>query len=124
MYPSKKIISPDDGEYTRKHLTVLRAMLILHRILESPPEERFPNEDQWVDFDDSNNSLNTGSFIYGEIIPDLESQLEMEGKVKNTCIACSQFSVDNFSNFKVDKRSEVYNIYAFESTHLIVFHAI
>ena len=96
----------------------------LHRILESPPEERFPNEDQWVDFDDSNNSLNTGSFIYGEIIPDLESQLEMEGKVKNTCIACSQFSVDNFSNFKVDKRSEVYNIYAFESTHLIVFHAI
>ena len=48
----------------------------------------------------------------------------MEGKVKNTCITCSQFSVDNFSNFKVDKRSEVYNIYAFESTHLIVFHAI
>ena len=32
------------------------------------------NEDQWVDFDDSNNSLNAGSFIYGEIIPDLESQ--------------------------------------------------
>ena len=68
------------------------------------------NEDQWVDFDYSNNSLNAGSFIYGEIIPDLESQLEIEGKVKITwiqSITSSQFSVDNFSNFKVDKRSEV-----------------
>ena len=48
----------------------------------------------------------------------------MEGKVKNTLIqsiTCSQFSVDNFSNFKVDKRSEVYYIYAFQSTYLIVF---
>ena len=68
------------------------------------------NEDQWVDFDYSNNSLNAGSFIYGEIIPDLESQLEIEGKVKITwiqSITSRQFSVDNFSNFKVDKRSEV-----------------
>ena len=80
-------------------------------IRESPPEERHPNEDQWVDFDDSKNSLNAGSFMYGEIIPDLESQLEIEGIVKNTwiqSIASSQFSVDNFSNFKVDKRSEVW----------------
>ena len=83
----------------------------LRRILESPPEERLPNEDQWVGFDDSNNSLNAESFIYREII-------------KNTwiqSITCSQFSVDNFSNFKVDKRSEVYNIYAVQSTYLIVF---
>ena len=96
----------------------------LRRILESPPEERLPNEDQWVGFDDSNNSLNAESFIYREIIPNLGSQIEMEGKVKNTwiqSITCSQFSVDNFSNFKVDKRSEVYNIYAFQSTYLIVF---
>ena len=96
----------------------------LRRILESPPEERLPNEDQWVGFDDSKNSLNAESFIYREIIPNLGSQIEMEGKVKNTwiqSITCSQFSVDNFSNFKVDKRSEVYNIYAFQSTYLIVF---
>ena len=73
--------------------------MIIFTIRESPPEERHPNEDQWIDFDDSNNSLNAGSFIYGEIIPDLESYLEIEGKVK--------ISVDNFSNFKVDKRSEV-----------------
>ena len=84
--------------------------MIIFTIRESLPEESHPNEDQWVDFDDSNNSLNAGSFIYGEIIPDLESQLEIEGKVKITwiqSITSSQFSVDNFSNFKVDKRSEV-----------------
>ena len=58
----------------------------LRRILESPPEERLPNEDQWVGFDDSNNSLNAESFIYRETIPNLGSQIEMEGKVKNTWI--------------------------------------
>ena len=55
---------------TSETYPVLRAMIIF-TIRESPPEERHPNEDQWVDFDDSNNSLNAGSFIYGEIIPDL-----------------------------------------------------
>ena len=43
-------------------------------------------------------------------IPDLENQLEIEGKVENTwiqSITSSQSSVDNFSNFKFDKRSEV-----------------
>ena len=82
--------------------------MIIFTIRESLPEERHPNEDS--DFNDSNNSLNAGSFIYGEIIPDLESQLEIEGKVKITwiqSITSSQFSVDNFSNFKVDTRSEV-----------------
>ena len=77
-------------------------------VRESPPEERLPNEDHWVDFDDSINPLNVGSFIYGKIIPDLESQLEIEGKAKkhlNTKYH-KQSSVDNFSNFKV-KRSEV-----------------
>ena len=58
--------------------------MIIFTIRESPPEERHLNGDQWVDFDNSNNSLNAGSFIYGEIIPDLESQLEIEGKVKIT----------------------------------------
>ena len=58
--------------------------MMIFTIRKSPPEERHPNEDQWVDFDASNNSLNTGCFIYGEIIPDLESQLEIEGKVKIT----------------------------------------
>ena len=56
--------------------------MIIFTIRESLPEERHPNEDS--DFNDSNNSLNAGSFIYGEIIPDLESQLEIEGKVKIT----------------------------------------
>ena len=55
-------------------------------VRESPPEERLPNEDHWVDFDDSINPLNVGSFIYGKIIPDFESQLEIEGKAKNTRI--------------------------------------
>ena len=65
---------------------------------------------QWRSVDWLRLTLNAGSFIYEEIIPDLESQLEIKGIVKNTwiqSIASSQFSVDNFSNFKVDKRSEV-----------------
>ena len=49
----------------------------------------------------------------------------MEGKVKNTpwiqSITRSQFSLSNFSNFKVDKRSEECNIYAFQSAYLTVF---
>ena len=45
---------------------------------------RLPNEDRWVDLDNSNNSLSAESFIYGEIILDLGSQLEMEGKVRTT----------------------------------------
>ena len=56
--------------------------MITFTIRDSLPEERHPNED--IDFDDSNNSLNAGSFIYGEIIPDLESQFDIEGKVKIT----------------------------------------
>ena len=83
MYPSYKNISTDDGEYTGKHLPVLRAMLIF-MIPESPPKRRLPNEDRWVDLDDSNNSLSAESFIYGEIILNLGSQLEMEGKVRTT----------------------------------------
>ena len=78
---------------------------MIFTIRESPPEERLPNEDLWVDFDDSINPLNVGSFIYRKIIPDLESQLEIEGKHLNTKYH-KQSSVDNFSNFKV-KRSEV-----------------
>ena len=78
---------------------------MIFTIRESPPEERLPNEDYWVDFDDSINPLNVGSFIYRKIIPDLESQLEIEGKHLNTKYH-KQSSVDNFSNFKV-KRSEV-----------------
>ena len=57
-----------------------------------------------------NNSLNAGSLIYEEMIPDLENQLEIEDKVENTwiqSITSSQSSIDNFSNFKFDKRSEV-----------------
>ena len=50
---------------------------MIFTIRESPPEERLPNEDHWVDFDDSINPLNVGSFIYRKIIPDLESQLEI-----------------------------------------------
>ena len=115
LYPSNKNISTDDGEHTgwwqahRKHIPVLRAMLIF-TILESPPKGRLSNEDQWVDFDDWNNSLNAGSLIYEEMIPDLENQLEIEDKVENTwiqSITSSQSSIDNFSNFKFDKRSEV-----------------
>ena len=37
--------------------------------------------DRCVSFDDWNNHLNAGSFIYGEIIPNLERKLAMEGKV-------------------------------------------
>ena len=84
--------------------------MLIFTILESPPKGRHPNEDQWVDFDDWNNSLNAGSLIYEEMIPDLENQLEIEGKVENTwiqSITSSQSSIDNFSNFKFDKRSEV-----------------
>ena len=84
--------------------------MLIFTILESPSKGRLPNEDQWVDFDDWNNSLNAGSLIYEEMIPDLENQLEIEGKVENTwiqSITSSQSSVDNFSNFKFDKRSEV-----------------
>ena len=58
--------------------------MLIFTILESPPKGRLPNEDRWVDLDDSNNSLSVESFIYGEIILDLESQLEMEGKVRTT----------------------------------------
>ena len=65
-----KNISIDSGEYTGKHLPVLRAMLIF-TILESPLKGRLANVDRWVDFDDSNNSLNVRTLIYGEIIPDL-----------------------------------------------------
>ena len=39
----------------------------------SPSKGRLPNDDRWVDFNASNNSLNAGSFIYGEIIPYLDS---------------------------------------------------
>ena len=84
--------------------------MLIFTILESPPKGRLPNEDQWVDFDDWNNSLNAGSLIYEEMIPDLENQLEIEDKVENTwiqSITSSQSSIDNFSNFKFDKRSEV-----------------
>ena len=59
---------------------------MIFTIRESPPEERLPNEDHWVDFDDSINPLNVGSFIYRKIIPDAESQLEIEGKHLNTTI--------------------------------------
>ena len=78
---------------------------MIFTIRESPPEERLPNEDYWVDFGDSVNPLNVGSFIYRKIIPDLESQLEIEGKHLNTKYH-KQSSVDNLLNFKV-KRSEV-----------------
>ena len=70
LFPSYKNISIDSGEYTGKHLPVLRAMLIF-TILESPLKGRLANVDRWVDFDDSNNSLNVRTLIYGEIIPDL-----------------------------------------------------
>ena len=43
-----------------------------------------------------------------------------EGLIKDVGL----HSCDNFSNFKVDTRSEVCNINAFQSTYLIVFHAI
>ena len=43
-----------------------------------------------------------------------------EGLIKDVGL----HSCDNFSNFKVDTRSEVCNINAFKSTYLIVFHAI
>ena len=84
--------------------------MLIFTILESPPKGRLSNEDQWVDFDDWYNSLNAGSLIYEEMIPDLENQLEIEDKVENTwiqSITSSQSSIDNFSNFKFDKRSEV-----------------
>ena len=58
--------------------------MLIFMIPESPPKGRLPNEDRWVDLDDSNNSLIAESFIYGEINLDLGSQLEMEGKVRNT----------------------------------------
>ena len=58
--------------------------MLIFTILESPPKGRLPNEDRWVDLDASNNSLSVESFNYGEIILDLESQLEMEGKVRTT----------------------------------------
>ena len=45
---------------------------------------RLPNDDHWVDFNASNNSLNAGSFVYGKIISYLDSQYEMEGRVKTT----------------------------------------
>ena len=91
---------------------------------------RFPNEDRWVDFDDSSTFWNAGSFFYLDIVPDLE----IEGKVKDTqvqIITRIKFSIDNFSLwtltpqiFNVDKRTEVCDIHAFQSTYLIVFHAI
>ena len=43
-----------------------------------------------------------------------------EGLIKDVGL----HSCDNFSNFKVDTRSEVCNINAFQSTYLNVFHAI
>ena len=58
--------------------------MLIFMIPESPTKGRLPNEDRWVDLDDSNNSLIAESFIYGEIILDLGSQLEMEGNVRNT----------------------------------------
>ena len=70
-------ILTDDGEHTGNISQFYEPWWFLR--FGNPPEERLPNEDQWVDFDDSINSLNAGSFIYGERIPDLESQLEIEG---------------------------------------------
>ena len=84
LYPSNKNISNDDGEYTGNHLSSTTYVDFYVGFWKPPPEERLPNEDRWVDFDDSHNSLHAGSFIYGKIIPDLESRLEIESKVKNT----------------------------------------
>ena len=84
-YPSYKNISTDDGEYTA-NISQFYELCWFLRFWKSPPKGRLPNEDRWVDLDDSNNSLSVESFIYGEIILDLESQLEMEGKVRTTWI--------------------------------------
>ena len=99
--------TPDDGEHTGNISQFYEPCWFLRF---SNHHQREDEEDQWVDFDDWNNSLNAGTLIHEEIIPDLENQLEIEGKVENTwiqSITSSQYSVDNFSNFKFDKRSEV-----------------
>ena len=98
--------TPDDGKHTGN----------ISQFYEQCWFSRFSNHHQREDFPMKISGLTsmTETILWMQDLSFmkkwLENQLEIEGKVENTwiqSIASSQSSVDNFSNFKFDKRSEV-----------------